>query len=112
MHAERGSHFFESEQALSAHPTRTVFEAVCRTQLPHDPGSQPVGDARRQAARGEDVGDLAVGMSIEQAVDFGDYIGAGFPQLCSVEGERKLEGVDGAAAEANVIAWGALIYPV
>ena len=58
--------------------------------------------AAGEAAVVEDVGDLAVGVVIEQTVDLGDGAGWGLPEFPGGPGQREREGVVLPAAEPDV----------
>ena len=56
-------------------PDAAVLEAMPRAQPPDHPGTELVGYAGMQPARVEDVGNLPVGVRVEQAVDLYDHGG-------------------------------------
>ena len=64
--------------------------------------SRPIWRARARTARVEDPGDLALGVLVEQLIDFGDHGRIGLAQLPGVQRERQLQAVGGAAAESDV----------
>jgi hypothetical protein len=65
--------FLEGEQAPTAEARVAVLESVGASEPGDGREAEAIGHAGAEPARVEDVGDLAIGMLVEQAIDLGDY---------------------------------------
>ena len=83
MNAERIGHLLEREQALSTQAAKALLETVLLADVVDDEVAKPVRHAGTQASGVQDVGDLHVGVIVDQAIDFGDHCRMGLSQLYS-----------------------------
>jgi len=72
MKASGGSHLLEREQALPTQAAEAVLEAVLPTDMADDDVAESVRYAGTQTSGVQDLGDLHVGVIVDQAIDFGD----------------------------------------
>jgi hypothetical protein len=89
--------WINSELALGV-----AAQLVGLADLADEPGVQGLAGAAGESLVGEQVGDLGVGVFLEQCVDFGDHVGRGLADLPGCQGERQCQGVVLAASESDV----------
>ena len=102
MGTEHLGNLRQRQEAASAQAGVSIGQGVLLAQVDDDSGGEPVGDARVQAARVEDLGDLRVGVAIEEPIDLGHDGGIGPPEIGGIAGQGQPDGPDDAAAEADV----------
>src|SRR5712691_3304217 len=102
MDAKGGGHLVDRQQALVAQAATPVFKTVFPAQLPDDEVAEPPGHAWPKTTCVQDLGDLGVGVMLEQTIDLGDDRWIRPPQLIGGLWQREPDGVRGAAAEADL----------
>jgi hypothetical protein len=102
MGTEQLGNLRQGQEAASAQAGESIGEAVLVAQVDDDGGGELTGDARVQAARVEDLGDLRVGVVLEEAIDLSHDGRVGPPEIGGGPREGQPEGPNGAAAEADV----------
>jgi hypothetical protein len=101
-HAEGGGHFGQGEQAGLAQALSAAAWPVVADDAGDDESVEGTALAAGEAAVVEDVGDLGVGVVVEQVVDGGHDLGCGLAQQPGWFERRQGQGVVLAAAQPGV----------
>ena len=93
VHAEPVRGLVRGQQAACAETVVAGGEPAAGAEAPDDRGGERLAFERALALVVEDLGDLAFGVVLEQAVDLLDQLGRGAPELCDGGRERQGERV-------------------
>jgi hypothetical protein len=102
VHAELFGDLVECQQAAGAESVGVAWEVAASPEPEHDPGGERLVHAGPAASGVELLGDLGVGVVVEELADQREGVGVGLAFLPGVERDRDRQAGRLPAAEADV----------